>query len=408
MATDWYIGIGGKARRVVAAYVGVGGKARRITSGYFGVGGKARQFWSDGGVLSYDKTSNSVPSMNYAYNVSLNDHLIKWIPSQNRKITTQYDIAVAYDKNFIINQNITTIQTSANSNSIKNHCDIFTRTGNYAIGMPVLRNTSSYSTSYIEAFDDNLTLNSVLSVTRKDGSAASNSDCGYLAFGYRRYRGSSGDQRSDITPVSKDLVIGNMIDSGGPKRFESAGISTDKYAIFISGTYWATGQGYQGVDGAECVDVNGIVTRLTSSNGFPAMDNYTVDVATMDNRTVYFTQSFLDNTYSISENLVVTKLGGNFRMGSSKYAASKNHMVWYTTKNYSSAEHFYNYVVGLQGVDKNQVLTDEITFSGTQRGNDYGICYWNKRFMCLTSTNYQIDSNDDTYYGKAIVELVKG
>ena len=50
MAQDWYVGIGGKASRIVKAYIGVGGKAREIVAGYVGVGGKARKFWGGGRV----------------------------------------------------------------------------------------------------------------------------------------------------------------------------------------------------------------------------------------------------------------------------------------------------------------------------------------------------------------------
>lgn len=53
MATGWYIGVDGKARKVKAAYVGVGGKARKVKAGYVGVNGKARKFYTGRLVLEH-------------------------------------------------------------------------------------------------------------------------------------------------------------------------------------------------------------------------------------------------------------------------------------------------------------------------------------------------------------------
>ena len=43
---DMYVGINGKARKIIKAYVGVNGVARAITAGYAGVGGVARSVFS--------------------------------------------------------------------------------------------------------------------------------------------------------------------------------------------------------------------------------------------------------------------------------------------------------------------------------------------------------------------------
>lgn len=43
MAEEMYVGINGKARKIVDAYIGVNGKARRITDIYAGINGVARQ-----------------------------------------------------------------------------------------------------------------------------------------------------------------------------------------------------------------------------------------------------------------------------------------------------------------------------------------------------------------------------
>lgn len=53
MATGWYIGVDGKARKVKAAYVGVDGKARKVKAGYVGVDGKARKFYTGRLVLEH-------------------------------------------------------------------------------------------------------------------------------------------------------------------------------------------------------------------------------------------------------------------------------------------------------------------------------------------------------------------
>lgn len=46
MAQEMYVGINGKARKIIKAYVGVNGVAREITAGYAGVGGVAKKVFS--------------------------------------------------------------------------------------------------------------------------------------------------------------------------------------------------------------------------------------------------------------------------------------------------------------------------------------------------------------------------
>lgn len=46
MAQEMYVGVGGKARKIIKAYVGVNDVAREITAAYVGVSSKARQFYT--------------------------------------------------------------------------------------------------------------------------------------------------------------------------------------------------------------------------------------------------------------------------------------------------------------------------------------------------------------------------
>lgn len=46
MAQEMYVGVNGKARKIIKAYVGVNGVAREITAAYVGVSSKARQFYA--------------------------------------------------------------------------------------------------------------------------------------------------------------------------------------------------------------------------------------------------------------------------------------------------------------------------------------------------------------------------
>ena len=74
MAEEWYIGVGGKARKITKAYIGVNNIAREITSGFIGVANKARQFWSGGG-LRY-KGLAPTPRDSYQTNCPLDSYVI--------------------------------------------------------------------------------------------------------------------------------------------------------------------------------------------------------------------------------------------------------------------------------------------------------------------------------------------
>lgn len=66
---DMYVGINGKARKIIKAYVGVNGVARAITAGYAGVGGVARNVFSSTTVAMPQKgdtiTLNSADDGNF-------------------------------------------------------------------------------------------------------------------------------------------------------------------------------------------------------------------------------------------------------------------------------------------------------------------------------------------------------
>ena len=52
MAKEFYIGVGGVARKVKQPYIGVNSVARKVKKGYIGVNGVARQFFSGGTPIS--------------------------------------------------------------------------------------------------------------------------------------------------------------------------------------------------------------------------------------------------------------------------------------------------------------------------------------------------------------------
>lgn len=56
---DMYVGINGKARKIIKAYVGVNGVARAITAGYAGVGGVARNVFS-GATVAMPKKGDTI------------------------------------------------------------------------------------------------------------------------------------------------------------------------------------------------------------------------------------------------------------------------------------------------------------------------------------------------------------
>ena len=67
---DMYVGINGKARKIIKAYVGVNGVARAITAGYAGVGGVARSIFSGATIAMPQKgdtiTLNSADDVNFS------------------------------------------------------------------------------------------------------------------------------------------------------------------------------------------------------------------------------------------------------------------------------------------------------------------------------------------------------
>ena len=67
---DMYVGINGKARKIIKAYVGVNGIARAITAGYAGVGGVARSIFSGATIAMPQKgdtiTLNSADDANFS------------------------------------------------------------------------------------------------------------------------------------------------------------------------------------------------------------------------------------------------------------------------------------------------------------------------------------------------------
>ena len=67
---DMYVGINGKARKIIKAYVGVNGVARAITAGYAGVGGVARSIFSGTTIAMPQKgdtiTLNSADDANFS------------------------------------------------------------------------------------------------------------------------------------------------------------------------------------------------------------------------------------------------------------------------------------------------------------------------------------------------------
>lgn len=76
MAQEWYIGAGGKARKITKAYIGVNNIAREIISGFIGVANKARKFWNGSyGPLAF-KGLASKPRHKYESNVPMDKYVV--------------------------------------------------------------------------------------------------------------------------------------------------------------------------------------------------------------------------------------------------------------------------------------------------------------------------------------------
>lgn len=212
MAQDWYIGIGGKARRVVAAYVGVGGKARAITAGYVGIGGKARQFWGSGRFEIGGLLTNK-PRGTFYDGVGLTNHAIFFANNDS--------YADAYDKNLVRSS----LQNGSNETDAAG-----ARAGNYCvIGYGILDNDG-----HTYAYNDNLVKSTGPSFnnfyhTDMEGASAGNGSVAYIGFGRH-----SSSEAARVGRFDSNLVYKNIND-GSDSRCDPSSLDFGQYAIFWGG-----------------------------------------------------------------------------------------------------------------------------------------------------------------------------
>lgn len=219
MAQDWYVGIGGKARRIVKAYIGVGGKARAITAGYVGVGGKARQFWS-GGKVKF-KGFGPAPRRNYSAGVGLTNHAVFEGYHPREGFKDKWADAIS-------------------SSLVLTNCPNFTSTNRYRMGACRAGNYALFgggrqgsgATDDVDVYNDNLVY-STKTLSRSLGQAygCSASNIGIIGFGFTT---SNISENRDVNFFSTNLV---MTEAKYPDhaRYNIATASTGTYGIFAWG-----------------------------------------------------------------------------------------------------------------------------------------------------------------------------
>lgn len=397
MAQDWYIGVGGKARRVVAAYIGVNGKARRITSGYFGVGGKARQFFSDG-ILEFDRQfgpgGSYIPSAPYKERVALNDHLILFFPGGD-SIGSNIPLAISYDKNFIPNEDITSTGTSINPNNVR--CCKFR---DCAISMGKTSSFSKYITNDLASNFLNVT------IATDRTTLAANENYMFAGFGGINSSSYSTWNSKYILPISSDFVKLSYITANEGKN-DTSYLSSEKYAVFLGGSTMSPARDRFNY---HCLDTNGVLAYQGK------LQRHTEDkeILSLDGKNFVFkagsSRSYV--TYRLNTDTLVLYNAGDGDLIGDYYEASKKYFVNTETRYMSTGTGDWRAFVGLIGTDKNYIKTEVVTRPDTtDDGNSWGcIPYWNKRFMVLASEHHSWnnDDHDDWYTGYVCLYLFKG
>lgn len=222
MAQDWYVGIGGKARRIVKAYIGVGGKAREIVAGYVGVGGKARQFWS-GGELKF-KGEIAVPRRPYNTGVGLDSHAIfSGAPSSASSYENTY--TDAYNKNLVC--------SSISGRTQYVYEDSSARAGNYAL-FAGGQGTRSEAPKTVDVYNDSLvkTVATDLRTGIVDGGGASAGSVAVFTCGNKSEDSSL---KGDVDFYDANLVHSTASLASEDMRSRIASLSVGNYALFAGG-----------------------------------------------------------------------------------------------------------------------------------------------------------------------------
>lgn len=282
MAQDWYIGVGGKARRVVAAYIGVNGKARRITSGYFGIGGKARQFFSDGKIEFVKEIAIRGFDFNYEAPCPIRDYYLLLGPSSDTNVTRE---VIPIDRSYVVNDIVEGLQFPRSSGL---SCSI---DDDYAISVRRSSSTSSLLGTPFR-YDNNLVrVNGDSSVNiHKYGGYTSANRKAYLGLGISKYGSpnpsSSSGYLKTIDILSEDLVkTGTLTDNDHYDSSDDVGaLSTTDYAVFIGYRFYKAidkndicttveADTFAGTSGPSYGILNNVIYIYSSSFKYKSLDN---------------------------------------------------------------------------------------------------------------------------------------
>lgn len=215
MAQDWYVGIGGKARRIVKAYIGVGGKAREIVAGYVGVGGKARQFW--GGGEPKVKGVISAPRGYFDTGVGINSYALFGGATSSSYYNTYID---AYNKSLV--------RSDAQDRRNKGRYTASARAGNYGI---FAGGTSGSPIDYADAYNDNLVRVSAPNLSRELSNLRGATAGTTAIIGYGK---NSSIEYTNVTLYNANLVSTNTSYSSESRCIPSP-LSFGQYAVFWGG-----------------------------------------------------------------------------------------------------------------------------------------------------------------------------
>lgn len=216
MAQDWYVGIGGKARRIVKAYIGVGGKAREIVSGYLGIGGKARKFWGGGSwkvkgfASGHTERACRVATENGTYALfSIGDD------------DSGGGAVYAY--------NASLVQSSAPNTDVVAE-RVAARAGNYGL-FAGGQNNAGYDRDYVRAYSTNLTVTNpeyLMREMRKGGAAEAGTSA---VIGFGKYSNIADNRYVNF--YTSNLVRSYVTNSD--ERCDPVCVSTGTHAIFAGG-----------------------------------------------------------------------------------------------------------------------------------------------------------------------------
>ncbi len=354
MAQDWYVGIGGKARRIVKAYIGVGGKAREIVAGYVGVGGKARQFYSVKvkykGIYS---TTRYAPygAENGSYAIFLTD-------------TSPLE-TYAFNKSLVKSTvtNGITIRPNAICRIDSYACFSGNRTG-YAL------NASLVKTSF------------TLSKNRYSATGCSLGTSGIIGYGHIGKDDSDDYQYAYDVDFFSNTFVRKTVEGGGIQTISSA-INTSSYAIFAGGAKTPQGGTAGGNSYWQTFDKNYTRREIHVTN----FNRYDLKRALVNNTGVFgggqSYMSVLPEVKAINNNLTISSLS-NLTYSNSLYCSTyiKNYAIYMDRRTDNTIVDVY---------DKNLVKTTDTRPVTTSDGYKNGVSF--DKFGILS---VQIGNNDET------------